>query len=402
MSTPRTSDFRGSQPIPIKIFLVGNLLLWGHAAGTHLALTVITAIALGAYSPPSGRWYQIMALVVFGLVIFFAGPCSDSKEKVLASFVAIAAVLYALDTHAQHVRVDAPLLTPKEAITVLWIIVLAAAAEFAVEVLNGRPWESTRTGGLFTEPSHLALSATPLLAYIWATGKVQIKFLALLAITVLALTSYSSTLVFLILLLNIGLLFASFRAVRSNLTALLSAAALLTSTVIFLLFGNHERAILSVADILDLRPESNLSSLVYVNGWQLLIGNLESSNGLGLGFNAMGCDPRPFTEITEWLTLFELEDQNYNDGSFMLSKVGSEFGYLGLGIFAAISIFSLLRLFSIGRPDTNSPVSSFIVLFLAVFFIGGLVRSGGGYFAGPALLAFFSLLLTQRLRRVEQ
>lgn len=402
MSTPIISDGRSSQPIPIKIFLVGNLLLWGHAAGAHLALTIITAVMLGAYRLPSSRWYQVMALSVFGLVIFFAGPCSDSTEKVLGSFVAIAVIFYALDTHAKHVRLNAPLLTPTEAITVLWVIVLAASAEFAVEILNGRPWETTRTGGLFTEPSHLALSATPLLAYIWATGKIQTKFLALIAVSVLALTSYSSTLVFLILLLNIGLLFASLRTVRRNLTALLSAAALLASTVVFLLFGNHERAILSVADILDLRPESNLSSLVYVNGWQLLIGNLESSNGLGLGLNAMGCSPRPFTEITEWLTLFELEDQNYNDGSFMLSKVGSEFGYLGLGIFAAISILSLRRLFSIGRPDASSPVSSFIFLFLAVFFVGGFVRSGGGYFAGPALLAFFSLLLTQRLRRVEK
>jgi hypothetical protein len=249
-----------------------------------------------------------------------------------------------------------------------------------------------RVGGLYLEPSHLALSAVPLIFLLWMRGTLAQRALAIAAAVLLMVVSYSTTfLALLVLLPLIAYLGAVFQR-RINPLALVGLLVVATAPLALPLLAGSEDTLLRLNDLIDLREDANISSLVYANGWQLLDSYFSSTSGLGLGLNAMGCSPRAYTDITEWLGLFDLADQNFNDGSFILSKLGSEFGMIGLLLFAAIAVYSMRYLWRSGRPTTSS-ATCIAAAWLAIIGLGGLIRSGGGYFAGPVLLAVFAAVV---------
>lgn len=395
------------QPGALRLALYANILLWGiHLPFGLPPLNVILTLVAGALTNSQNKRMPI-GLILFGfgcfaynMVVFIAGPCTDGSLKVFPSMIMMVLLIFSVYWLASSARFGRPLLSTNEATWLLAVIAGAATLEFLIRLLSGTPIAEVRSGGLFLEPSHLALSSIPLICYLFFCGEPLQKAWGLAAAPLLLIVGYSSTLIVLLFVL-IGLphLGRLFRRSKQG-SGIMILALLGFALFLFLVSSASEDTMLRVSDILDLRPESNLSSLVYVNGWMLLDHYLNSTGGVGLGFNAMGCEPRAETVVTAWLELINLGDQNYNDGSFLLSKVGSEFGILGLLAFLAMLIVALRKMLGLSREHAH-PTAVICAGWLAIVFIGGLIRSGGGYFTGPVLLGLFSFFLLGRTKRAN-
>jgi hypothetical protein len=142
-----------------------------------------------------------------------------------------------------------------------------------------------------------------------------------------------------------------------------------------------------IGGVLDMRETKNISSLVYVQGWQDAWVNLRRTNGLGLGFNMMGCHPLPDVLARSILSETSHGELNADNGSFIFSKMVSESGIIGI-LFFAVIIWWWLRLEKyikkyhvIDVPSTIANQSALMFSFIAT----SLVRSPG-YFSGGLLL----------------
>ena len=141
----------------------------------------------------------------------------------------------------------------------------------------------------------------------------------------------------------------------------------------------------------------NLSSLVWLNGWSQATHHFVNSNGLGVGFNQMGCGKYEYsgiftniiTKLTKGFTL------NANDGSFLASKLISEMGALGIVmvlLFFTRSIRSILALKNFNHHGCNEYDIARAVggaTMISLLFI----RSAG-YFLLPVILSFSLLYST--------
>jgi cell division protein FtsW (lipid II flippase) len=183
---------------------------------------------------------------------------------------------------------------------------------------------------------------------------------------------------------------------RLRVSDLFSLIGLVGAAIIFIVAFSDSDTFLRVNDLIDLRQESNLSSLVYANGWQQLTSYFFSTYGVGLGVNAMGCSPLANTTITEWLQILDLGGQNSNDGSFLLSKIGSEFGFVGLSFFLYVTFFSIKKLLHVSRQSTSLEIIS--IGWLMVVTLGGFVRSAG-YFSGPVVLGILAYMLMRTKKK---
>ena len=148
------------------------------------------------------------------------------------------------------------------------------------------------------------------------------------------------------------------------------------------------------SDRLNFSEEAqNLSTLVYLQGWQSIAEAWELTHGIGRGFQQMGVfgTDVPAAELIRSILEFDL---NLFDGGFTFSKILTEFGVFGaimVAAYAAVAIHAaaVLRGVSMG---TRSALS---VRVLSASFIVGyaaeLLLRGAGYFTPTGLLLIASL-----------
>lgn len=140
---------------------------------------------------------------------------------------------------------------------------------------------------------------------------------------------------------------------------------------------------------------TNLSALVYLQGWQMLFEAFERTLGVGVGFQQLGVNG---SEVDAAVIIQNLigDDQNLLDGGMTTSKLISEFGifgiifiytYLGVALKAVVMLRSSIR-----NPYSTPPIillsAGIIVSYLLELFV-----RGAGYFTPGGLLALTALLL---------
>ena len=158
---------------------------------------------------------------------------------------------------------------------------------------------------------------------------------------------------------------------------------------------------------LDVRADSqNLTSLVYMQGWQDAWLGLRETNGFGLGFQMMGVNsPGPIG-----LKILALFGRLYNvtDGSFMAAKIIAELGIIGvfivaLFIYHAIKSMRLISRFDsfLVRPSVNADSRVQRVLIYKAFIVAfsvELLLRGYGYFSPQLFILFIVLLSARRIK----
>lgn len=234
----------------------------------------------------------------------------------------------------------------------------------------------------FTEPSHLALCAAPLLIFVCVrTPKLYVRILYLGAALLVTAVLQNLTLVVICFLVA---------AICLPLRYLVPLAALLVPVVALNLDLSYYTERLDFSD-----DSKNLSALVFLQGWLLIDESWDAAGLLGRGFQQLGVFG---TDVyTNELIQLMNNDESLNllDGGFVLSKLLSEFGLVG-AILALLyfrlawrTIMWLRQLVSQGGSQAPA------VLVLAASSITAygveLMVRGAGYFTASGVLFVASL-----------
>lgn len=314
------------------------------------------------------------------------GTCQDLMFKSLASQILLVLVVAALCLLAIASRSH----SAKRGVARLVTLFVAAVIVEKLYLLATGAKETIRPSGFFSEPSHFALTIAPLLIFLILDPEARWRRHGIVAALISLWLAASATL-FLLLAVGLALMWLAQHGRYLRLWKVVQVVVLSTvfAGVAFVspFWGDFVDRVTSLG---NQSADANVSSVVYVMGWELAIENLENSSGWGLGFNRMGCEPRPVTEGVEVLELIGLDDGNYNDGSFLASKALSEMGWFAavLWCWAAWRAWRWRRLLHDPAPLASEQAR--LMLCLLVCALVGLLLRGTGYFSGPVLLAAYA------------
>lgn len=259
---------------------------------------------------------------------------------------------------------------------VRWTMVLFALASIAgLAPPGGAFWEKPVFP--FTEPSHFAISFAPLLIEACVRNDGWRRLAWLLLGFGLAFS-----------LENLSLVGAVFIAAAVSLplsrplhwiVAIMAAATLLSLDYF------AERIDLAGYDT---SLGTNLSVLIYLQGWELVLSAFEQAHGWGVGFQQLGVGHINSGAADQIYRLIGI-DLNIQDGGFVAAKIVSEFGVFGLaaaGIFVICAVRFAFRLRKISVwPELATAGYVFALAAFCGYTIDMFFR-GLSYFSSSSLL----------------
>jgi len=200
-----------------------------------------------------------------------------------------------------------------------FIVFMAIALSMASLALGINMLPFPKSILFFSEPSHFAMALTPFIIYTILANKRLHSLFIVIPVAILSLRLENLTLLLLSLVCVIILML---RFQLGILIRFVLAFAIISSFVIFSLNNQYFASRIS----LDSR---NLSSLVYLRGFEASVASLAGPPFVGVGFLSMSlrAQSSPAADLLEQYNLGYL---NKNDGGFVAAKILSEFGWPGL------------------------------------------------------------------------
>jgi hypothetical protein len=135
----------------------------------------------------------------------------------------------------------------------------------------------------------------------------------------------------------------------------------------------------------------NLSTLVYVQGWQLLIEAINQTYGWGVGFEQLGLRGTTVAAADAIATVLfgsGLEALNLTDGGFVFAKLVGEMGIFGF-LLTVLFVIGAVRSIRVLRRREAVAREPPLVLFsrcVLVSYIVDMFVRGTGYFVGSTFL----------------
>jgi hypothetical protein len=235
----------------------------------------------------------------------------------------------------------------------------------------------------FSEPSHLAMALTPFVIYAMLTNSKLSSLFWASSLFVLGLCLENLSLVILAMACTVILF------LRFKLGIYIQAIVICSLISCFVLFSMTSQYYSSRI----LLESNNVSSLVYMRGYEAAVASLVRPPFVGVGLQMMALRA-PSSPAQEMLDQLDLGGLNQNDGGFVAAKLVSEFGWPGFAalIYLLVQTFPMLiytlRLSALGKASKgNNIFSSCMVAVLMQLFV-----RGSGYL-GPflvlAVLAYY-------------
>jgi hypothetical protein len=237
----------------------------------------------------------------------------------------------------------------------------------------------------FAEPSHFALAFTPFLVYQCVRSSLPLRILWLIVALVLALLLESLSLV-----VAVGV-----------------AAACCLPSILFVVGIAAASAAASYLDIsyytdrLDFSiGTTNISTLVYIQGFELTGAALQRTAGWGIGFQQLGVVPLnvPTSDLIYRLIR---DDANLYDGGFTAAKLIAELGLVGIAVLVAYVYFAVRAGLALRRLSTSGGAGSAQQLFALAAIVAPMIEffvRGVGYFSGTLMLMITGLLIAMQER----
>ncbi len=247
----------------------------------------------------------------------------------------------------------------------------------------------------FSEPSHFALSVGGLL---FATGlyfSMQVRIYLIIIVGLMGIL-YPNLTLLVVSLIMILLYFVS------NFIKLLPVI-LLVSLSIFYVINFTDMATYFFDRLTFGDSASNLTALVYLQGWEDMRIALHESYGFGVGFQNMGILPPG--EYGDMIYRLAGKFKNRNDGGFLAAKIVGELGVLGIGLIIAylfklfhsiIYIINFTKFYDLNKKQTmiNYPIASVLGHSIIIMFFLEMFTRGYGYFSTGVFLFFVAIFLT--------
>lgn len=235
----------------------------------------------------------------------------------------------------------------------------------------------------FTEPSHLALAFAPFLIYQCVRSAVPAKVAWLVGTLA---TAY--------VLQNLSLVIVVGIAATCSLSGYLLVAGF--AALVWVIANLN---IEYFTDRLDFGAQTtNLSTLVYIQGLELIDAGWQATSGWGIGFQQLGIAPIN-VPTSDLIYRLSHDDANLRDGGFLAAKLIAEFGFVGAvsticAIFFALRAGIVLRWIGV-RAGAIDPVRIFALSLMASFMVELFVRSVG-YYSGTVLLLISAIFLATK------
>ena len=231
----------------------------------------------------------------------------------------------------------------------------------------------------FSEPSHLALTFGYFLPTIFFIQKNKVVKFSLFILFLFFAFFYES-------LLFVLVVFASYLfTFRVNLKLLFSLF------IVALLLNNFINSNLVNLDYylarLDFQNSNNISSLVFLQGWEIITITLKNFNLIGVGLNNL--ESVPTSVIAEQLYTILGEYKNRQGGGFLASKIIGETGIIGFVMILIYIKIVFSKLKNIGKDLSLLGFFYSSILFMSLF---ELFLRGLGYFTIGTVLITSSLI----------
>ena len=331
----------------------------------------------------------VLLFIVYALAVNIFSKCDNYLLKSLISLALIISLLFSIFLYSNLSSINY-----LEKIVFYYIIFISIFFPFEL-FLNYQLENNLRISSFFSEPSHFALFVAPILVPLLFSSDNKHRAVSFLLIVFLIFFSPSSTLFIALLMASIlcGLYFSK------------NIILLIIPLFIFIFYSNYfSDFFIRFSDIFNDINNINLSTLVYINGWEISLANLLTTNFLGLGFNRMGCNPTVI--VPSSLVLIESgrlisngNIVNYNDGSFIFSKILSELGLIGVLLTAyLLKIFSTMFIFKNRYRNLTNFQAAFIISAISTMFISIFIR-GTSYFSLPFILGLYCISILIKINR---
>lgn len=252
---------------------------------------------------------------------------------------------------------------------------------------------SDRNAGLFYEPSHLAMYVIPFIAYRFLVSNRDL--LSWVTVVVLMLIAPNST--FLVGLVGIFLLWMikgrhlSHAAGWARIALVSVFIAILLATIDT---SSTQERINGILEGGQGNTTDSMSALVWLNGWSQAYEYFAATQGLGVGFNQMGCEK--FENVGAFspsILAGAGTILNSQDGSFMASKLISELGVVGLLLVIFLTFLSIKSIFYINKCDGADNAVALARAVGGMCLLSLLFIRCAGYFQLQVILAFSLLTL---------
>lgn len=237
----------------------------------------------------------------------------------------------------------------------------------------------------YSEPSHMALFFAPVLCYNVLNTDAKKRYIYILIGLVIALFVKNMTLLVSILVMSVFIYNVYVLPILGIGGVMVFYFADIEYFIDRLDFGNSDT--------------TNLSTLVYMKGFDLMKQALIQSNGLGIGFQQLGY-VEVESEIRDYIIkLTDGVDLNSNDGGFLAAKIVAEFGVIGI-ILLLYYLILLVRSWLIFRKIEISQLKSYELLFFAsiITIFSELFFRGLGYFTSNIFILIACIYLNHKLK----
>lgn len=375
----RSIGFYAAIFLPSALFLLADTS--SLAAGAVLAALLAIGVALPMRQEflPLQKSNLILALLCSSIImihlIFASAIWSISLGRTLISLAASLILFFGATT----LSISFLGLNHHVVKQVCWIIFCLMIFLLIASLLNFYPstiFGMNKVVFPFSEPSHFALAFVPFLMFVCVTSSGWRSFGLLCAGVVLAYWVQNLTMM-------VGCLLVALICARLVFLPILLITVLTVGLMLDLTYFTER---------LNFTGEtSNLSALVYLQGWELVKESMELTSNWGLGFQQLGLQP---TSVPTAETIYQISGSELNqiDGGFLLAKFVSEFGVLGILVVGGLSLFIgtvaiKLRSIANGRYATSAEIFSCCVI---VSFLLEIYVRGVGYYSGTVLLFLMS------------
>ena len=335
----------------------------------------LSKLIVSGFSP--GVWALLIAFTIFihFCIASLVGP-TDVQRAVISFALLFLLILASYSLVSYLLRLSDKAINRAVKLVVLIMILIALAYLFEFR-LTGYGWYKPMFP--FSEPSHFAINFLPFFIYLSLFSSLKFKIIIILTVVALSIAIQNMTL--LVGCLIVASISLNYRAILF-LLFIISVFALQLDLTYF-----SDRASINV-------DTNNLSSLVYLQGWQLILESWQKTSGVGLGFQQLGFTS---TDVPASIAIDAIIGRglNLNDGGFLLAKFLSEFGLVGI-VFSLIYIKLIVKsLIQLRKTESRTIVSNHATVISHCFIVSSILElffRGSGYFTPSVLLTLTGII----------
>ena len=318
-----------------------------------------------------------LLFATYNVLIVLQNKCNTDILKSLVSLILVFLFALGVKNIIEQLVKKSDLILHRKINQIFKILIFTNFFSIAFEKIalgSARP-----SGVFFSEPSHAAFLIVPITLLFALQHNIVFVTLGLLSM----ILAYSSSGIATLLILLVSIYaFLLFRAVIYLRVGRFQAGFMIITFLFVLIALTDSNTLDRLNGLFSSSNDSsdrNLSSLVYLNGWLAAFEYLKQTRYFGIGFNLMGCEGGIETDLKSAIVHLADAYLNYNDGSFLLSKMLSEFGLLSIFILLFLS-FNFLKMFHLILISTlyKRPMQYFTKLGFALYsvsFVFIFVRS---------------------------